>query len=590
MRFLRGHINLYTKFAILFVGIVAVSLTVGTAWIRQSQEAQVEREMLETTRVLAQEMDAVWEFMETNQSQFKLGSDGTYNLYCVVAAKAVSRIFTRDSDYVIHYTNTTTRKPDDAPDDFELEALEALKSDPSLEYYYGFDERDGTRVFRYMEPVYITESCLECHGDPAGEIDIKGYPKEGMQLGDIAGVASITMPTQTFDTTLGENVLRESMLLFLVLASGLAVIFFGISRLVTRPLKKLQVSMGHIEEGRFDEGLASLTVGNNPGERDEIADLTKHFRSMACQLKSLCENLSTQVSERTAQLKEANDILEEQRAHLEQNNRKLLEDNRYKTDFLSIMSHELRTPLTSVLAFVDVLANTYEPRDANEKKIVDEIASNTQVILSIVNNILEAARMEAGKQTLNLDEVDLFDLVPMVKEQTLALAEKKGIEMTVSLDRTMPVISADEEKLRRILENLVSNAIKFTGEGGSVRISALHDAERGMAVLRVEDNGQGISPEDLEHVFDSFIQGTSQGSHIGGGSGLGLSVVKQLAELHGGWVEVDSREGVGSAFSVWVPTRAGEGGNSGEDGGWDGGNGGEGGEDGGNGEGEGDAE
>ena len=322
MRFLRGHINLYTKFAILFVGIVAVSLTVGTAWIRQSQEAQVEREMLETTRVLAQEMDAVWEFMETNQSQFKLGSDGTYNLYCVVAAKAVSRIFTRDSDYVIHYTNTTTRKPDDAPDDFELEALEALKSDPSLEYYYGFDERDGTRVFRYMEPVYITESCLECHGDPAGEIDIKGYPKEGMQLGDIAGVASITMPTQTFDTTLGENVLRESMLLFLVLASGLAVIFFGISRLVTRPLKKLQVSMGHIEEGRFDEGLASLTVGNNPGERDEIADLTKHFRSMACQLKSLCENLSTQVSERTAQLKEANDILEEQRAHLEQNNRK----------------------------------------------------------------------------------------------------------------------------------------------------------------------------------------------------------------------------------------------------------------------------
>ena len=236
------------------------------------------------------------------------------------------------------------------------------------------------------------------------------------------------------------------------------------------------------------------------------------------------------------------------------------------------MSHELRTPLTSVLAFVDVWANTYEPRDANEKKIVDEIASNTQVILSIVNNILEAARMEAGKQTLNLDEVDLFDLVPMVKEQTLALAEKKGIEMTVSLDRTMPVISADEEKLRRILENLVSNAIKFTGEGGSVRISALHDAE------------------DLEHVFDSFIQGTSQGSHIGGGSGLGLSVVKQLAELHGGWVEVDSREGVGSAFSVWVPTRAGEGGNSGEDGGWDGGNGGEGGEDGGNGEGEGDAE
>ena len=178
----------------------------------------------------------------------------------------------------------------------------------------------------------------------------------------------------------------------------------------------------------------------------------------------------------------------------------------------------------------------------------------------------------------------------MVKEQTLALAEKKGIEMTVSLDRTMPVISADEEKLRRILENLVSNAIKFTGEGGSVRISALHDAERGMAVLRVEDNGQGISPEDLEHVFDSFIQGTSQGSHIGGGSGLGLSVVKQLAELHGGWVEVDSREAWGARFRCGCRRGQAKGGNSGEDGGWDGGNGGEGGEDGGNGEGEGDAE
>lgn len=559
------HIGLYTKFGVLFAMVAIVLLAVGAVWIRESQERQTEREMLETTRVLAREMDAVWEFMEMNQHQFKLGSDGTYNLYCVVAAKSVSKIFTRDSDYVIHYTNTTTRKPDDAPDDFELAGLEAFKANPSLEYYYGFDEYEGARVFRYMEPVYIGESCLECHGEPAGEIDVKGYPKEGMVVGDIAGAASIIMPTKTFDETLDQNILNESMLLGAVLVGGFAVIFFGISRMVARPLAKMRDAMGCIEKGKFDEGIGLLGVGDGVAQRDEIAELSRRFRSMSCQLKDLYENLSGQVENRTAQLTAANAVLEEQRIVLEETNRKLLEDSDYKSNFLAIMSHELRTPLTSVLAFVDVWLSDYGPRDENERKIAHEILVNSQVMLGIVNNILEMARAEAGKQTLNLDVVDLFDLVPMIKEATSVLADKRQINMTAVVDREMPLIVADEEKIRRILENLISNAIKFTEKGGRVQVRVGYDELDDAVRIVVKDDGRGIAAEDQERIFDSFSQGGSASGHIGGGSGLGLSVVKQLAELHGGHVALTSEVGVGSEFVVTIPARSAEEGDADED-------------------------
>jgi len=545
--------NLFIKTSVLIVSVALFMLVAGIVWIQQQQRAQSEREMLETTRVLAKEMDSVWTFMERNQSQFKLGRDGTYNLYCVVAVKSISMDFTRNSGYTIRYTNTETRKPTDSPDAFEQQALSALKADTSLSSYSGFDKYEGEEVFRYCEPVHLTESCLECHGGPAGELDQKGYPKEGLKEGDIFGVASIIMPTTTYKSTQVANVIQEFSLLFLMLAGCLIGVFIAITHFITRPIKVLQGAINHVEKGEFAEGLADFTRIEETRYADEITDLSKRFKTMTSQLKGLYGSLSSQVEEQTKQLSTANKTLEEQRIYLEKVNEKLQEDNRFKSDFLSIMSHELRTPLTSVLAFADIWSRTYGPRDVNEAKVASEITYNIQAILGIVNNILETARMEAGRLTLDLEPVDLFDIVPLVKQSTSALALKKQITVLTNLDPDTPIVRADGEKVRRILENLISNAIKFTDQNGEVIISTQYDREDESVLLSVKDNGKGISPEDREHIFESFIQGTHEGIHIGGGSGLGLSVVKQLAELHGGRVEVFSEVGKGSTFKVWIP-------------------------------------
>ena len=265
------RVNLPTKFAVLFVVIIAILLSANVAWSSYSQRQQAQREMLETAQILALEMDAIWDFMEINQEKFIRDEDGNYDLYCVVAAKAVSKMFTRNSNYTIHYTNTSTRKDDDAPDDFELEALTALKENPNLKSYYALTETDsGATVFRYVEPLYIKESCLQCHGEPAGELDAMGYPKEGQRIGDIAGAASIIMPADTYMENVKTSIVQEVCIFALVVIGGLSVIFWCVSHLVTKPLKRIGLAAQQMEQQEFDkidlEGICLLYTSDAADE------------------------------------------------------------------------------------------------------------------------------------------------------------------------------------------------------------------------------------------------------------------------------------------------------------------------------------
>jgi signal transduction histidine kinase len=546
------RVGLHTKFAVLFVGITVVLLVLNIAWRSYVQQEQAEREMLETTQVLATEMDAIWEFMEINQYQFKQNEDGTYNLYCVVAAKAVSRMFTvKSGDYIIHYTNLTTRKPDDSPDEFEKRALEALHADPGLKAYYSLEKNEGgSQVFRYVEPLYITESCLECHGDPRGELDIMGYPKEGQKIGDIAGAASIIMPADAYVENNRTNIIQESIIFVVFILCGLATIFWSISRLVTVPVRKLEGVAQQIEKHEFEVSLDDI------GDRDEMQDLAAHFDAMAKQLQSLYAGLEAEVGMRTEELAQSNEILQEQRRELESMNLKLQEDNRYKSDFLAIMSHEIRTPLTSILAFADIWARSNAPRNKDEEKIMKEMRGNSQILLAMVNNILEMAKVEAGRAELVPEPVDMADLLNAVRGSTGFLAEKKNVTLTTRIDRDVPVVFIDSEKVRRILENLVSNAIKFTDEQGAVDMDVTYDPAGQRLTLTVTDDGCGIKDEDVAFIFDRFVQGKGSSTYRHGGSGLGLAVVKELAELHGGSVEVKTVFGQGSTFTVTIAARA----------------------------------
>ncbi len=542
-------VSLKVKFAVLFVLVAVVLLCFNTVWRLHVQNEQAEREMLETTQVLATEMNAVWDFMEINQTQFVKKEDGTYSLYCVVAAKVVAKLFTSKSDgVVVHYTNLHTRKDDDTPDEFEVKALEALHADPELDAYYELTTQDdGSQAFRYVEPLYITDSCLECHGGPEGELDAMGYPKEGLNKGDIAGAASIIMPADTYIENIRTNLFQETILFLLLILCGLGVIFWGISKLVTRPVRQLEDAAGSLEEGSFDVQLDAAAVP------DEITDLGWRFESMAVQLKSVYEGLESEVEARSAQIIKSNEVLERQRGELEAMNEMLQKDNRLKSDFLAMMSHELRTPLTSILAFADIWSNTNAPRNEDEERIMEEMKLNSQVLLSMVNNMLDLARMEASTPELLLEPVDVADVLNAVKGSMRFLAEKKNIQVSVEVDRCVPVVMADQEKLRRIVENLVSNAIKYAHLGGNVKVSATYSCEGKTLTMAISDDGCGISKADQSTIFERFVRGSAQKRAGASGSGLGLALVSELVDLFGGTIEVTSTVGQGSVFVVALP-------------------------------------
>ena len=181
------------------IGVIMVALmAVDILWNLSLQNAQAENEAREKAEVLASEMRAAWDFVDMNQDVINRAEDGTFrtkHLVCVVAAKSISMLFTTETDYSIRFTNDTPRQAANAPDEFEQEALAAFNADPERKAFWRVvDAGDGTRVFRYTEPLYVTESCLECHGDPVGELDQYGYPKEGMQVGQVGGAMSITSP------------------------------------------------------------------------------------------------------------------------------------------------------------------------------------------------------------------------------------------------------------------------------------------------------------------------------------------------------------------------------------------------------------
>ncbi len=538
------------KMAIVLIVLLVVAVALNVVWSDSTQREQAEAEMLEKARILTYEMDAVWEFMDMNQERIDTDSDGTYNfkgLYCAIAGKSIAKILERDTNYIIRYTNLEPRKKASASDEYEAEAIRSFNDGTTVEKY-GIETYGGQEAFRYVAPIYLEESCLDCHGDPKGEPDATGYPKEGMKVGDLIGVTSIIMPIDLYMSGIQDNVTRQVGYFSFIIIMVILAVYFLITRMVTQPLAQVEEAVGQIEGGNFEVSLENIK-GNG-----EIQDLAKKFDFMAAQLRDLYGNLERQVEVRTSQLESANELLEEQRSQLAKVNEELQAENQYKSDFLAIMSHELRTPLTSIIAFTEIWQSANVERSDDEAAAVKEIKENGQLLLQMVNNILEMARVEAGKTELTVEPFDMMDLIGLVERSIGFLAEQRSITLTTVVHPDVPIINADWEKIRRIVENLASNAIKFTRKGGHVRIEVRYDEANDRLAIAVSDDGIGIKEENLESIFERFTQSDKSSYRRYGGSGLGLAVVKELTEMHGGCIEVESVYKQGSTFTVCIPT------------------------------------
>lgn len=547
-------VRLRTRFIILMVGILAISLVLNLIWSTNSQRKQAETQMREKAYVLSQQLDAVWEFISINQDVINYDSDGNYNfkgLHCSLVGKSIGKLFGQKTAYIIRYINFNPRNKADTPDEFEAEGLNLFLADREIKEYYDIVGYQGKEVFRYMAPMTIDTNCLECHGEPAGELDVLGYPKEGWKIGDLAGAVSIVMPIDIYKENTKVNVVREVTFFFILTLLFILLIYYATAKLVTNPLQKLKDHIEKIKEGHLDINLENIkAVG-------EIKDLAEHFNDMTIQLNNLYTSLEKKVEQRTRDLARANEILESQRIQLEEANRRLLQDNQYKSDFMAIMSHELRTPLTSIIAFAEVLERDKSPKSEKELRAIQEIKSNGQVLLNMINNILDMARLEAGKIELLLEPIDMVDVVNAVDSVIQPLADKKKISYSSQVHRDVPLLNADREKLRQIVANLVGNAVKFTPEGGEIRVWVAYDKDKDEILINVQDNGIGIRKEDQPYIFGKFVQSDSSICRQYNGSGLGLAVAKEFAELHGGWIKVESEVGKGSLFTVGIPAGQG---------------------------------
>ena len=538
------------KTTIVLIVLLVVSVALNVAWSDSTQREQAEAEMLEKARILSHEMDAVWEFMDMNQARIDTDSDGSYNfkgLYCAIAGKSIAKILERDTNYIIRYTNLEPRKKASMSDEYESEAIRMF-NDGSATEKYGIESYNDQEVFRYVTPIYLEESCLDCHGDPKDELDVTGHPKEGMAVGDLIGVTSIIMPIDLYMSGIQDNVTRQVGYFTFIIIMVILAVYVLITRLITRPLTEVENAVDQVENGNFEVNLDGIK-GNG-----EIKDLALKFDFMAEQLRALYGDLEGQVELRTAQLESANELLEKQRSQLARVNEELQAENQYKSDFLAIMSHELRTPLTSIIAFTEIWQNANVERSEDETAAVKEVKENGQLLLQMVNNILEMARVEAGKTELMVEPFDMMDLIGLVERSIGFLAEQRNIDLTTVVHSDVPIINADWEKIRRIVENLASNAIKFTRKGGSVHIEVSYRKEAEQLSIAVSDTGIGIKEDDLSYIFERFTQSDKSSYRRYGGSGLGLAVVKELVEMHGGTIEVESVYKEGSTFTVFIPT------------------------------------
>jgi signal transduction histidine kinase len=266
------------------------------------------------------------------------------------------------------------------------------------------------------------------------------------------------------------------------------------------------------------------------------------------QLKQGADELERKVQAATADIAQQNELLRRQAIELEQ-------ASALKTQFLANMSHEFRTPLNAMLGYTSMLlqgvAGIVEPP---AKRQLMRIESNGRHLLTIINEILDISRIEAGRMPLQISRFKIPELMAEVKAELEPIILRSKLTVTVQMDKELPPIASDRQKVKQILLNLLSNALKFTHHG-VVTIVAHRDARARTLSLSVADTGIGIAPSDQDRVFEDFRQLDNSPTRAYGGTGLGLSICRRLAQMLDGRISLDSTVGKGSTFTLTLPLR-----------------------------------
>ncbi len=286
---------------------------------------------------------------------------------------------------------------------------------------------------------------------------------------------------------------------------------------------------------RFATPVVRLTeASRRVAEGDLAARVATHGESGTIELQDLSEQFNTMAG------------------RLEQSVEIIRRDRDRSRDFLADVSHELRTPIAAMNTFIELLQGPAGGDPAARAEFLDASASQLVRLDWLAQNLLELSKLDSGLVLLDLRPDDVRGTIEAAVQQHLALAERRGISLAAELPDRPLRITHDGPRVGQVVGNLVGNALKFTGRGGRVRVSAGRTADGGVRI-EVSDSGVGIHPAELPHIFERFYRGSQANEARGTGSGLGLSIVKSIVDMHHGSIEVESRVGHGSRFAVTLP-------------------------------------
>jgi signal transduction histidine kinase len=398
---------------------------------------------------------------------------------------------------------------------------------------------DRPLLYDIVVPVISIRSSREL--DPAvdllSESDLSTPAIPSDRSAPLAGLVQIGLTDRQQQTLLRELVWQGIIATVVIIAMGIGAVVY-IARRMTGPLNELISAARHIRDGNLSNSVAPKTSDEIGELADVFNQMTDSLRSHEIEVAESARLLETKVAERTRELQQANVRLQE----LDQ----------VKTALVSNASHELRTPLTSIKVHVtnllDGVTGALAPRQIEN---LNRVHANVERLRSLIDDLLDLSRLQTGYDTMKLEDVLITDLAHEVLHSLEWLSGEKRLSITVAFPPSFPRIAADREKLRRVLTNLLHNSIKFTPDGGHIRIGGQQHASDAIT-LTVEDSGCGIAAEELNKVFLPFYRSSALASRPPG-SGLGLAITKELVELHHGTIWVESLVGQGSRFHIRIP-------------------------------------
>jgi signal transduction histidine kinase len=379
----------------------------------------------------------------------------------------------------------------------------------------------------------------------ASHADLAAWP--------VVGVIRVDVPYQTDENQLLLN--RIVIVVAGMVGGTLAIVVFYLitSRLILQPVRVLKNTAEKVAAG-------DLKIRSAISTGDEFQHLSETFNTMLTTLQGSQD-----------QLEATNRSLDTRVGELAQSNVDLFEANRIKSEFLTNVTHELRTPLNAIIGFADLTADTARSGgDAKQQRYAENIRTSAKQLLDLINDLLDLAKIEAGKLVLREEKLNVADVCEAMANFMRPLAQKKNIDIVLAIATDMPLISTDPGRFQQILYNFLSNAIKFTPPDGRISIAARNESPDALSgettdaasplvgggnAIRVDisDTGPGISPEDQKVIFEKFRQIDGSVTRQHSGTGLGLAISRELAHMLGARIELSSIPGRGATFSLIIP-------------------------------------